>query len=128
MLRSLHSSALLSSAVLPRSHCLQDAVSYTVSKSFPGAAILALVVKVQCYSTVSAGQNIKDNNRGRLVLGVLLTENKPIEIRNCITSSLAAVHDSHFKCSACMLELWVGMLNTGNISVDYSSDLMLHVK
>lgn len=106
MLHSLHSSALLSSAVLPRTRCLLDAVSYTVSKFLSGAAILALVVKVQCYSTNIAGQNIKGNKRGRLVLKVLLTEIKSIEIRNGITS-LAVIHDSHFKCGACILGLWV---------------------
>lgn len=88
MLHILHSSALLSSAALPRRHCLQDAVSFTVSKSFSGTAILALIVKVQCYSTISARQNFNGSKSGRLVLKVLLTENKPIELKSGITSTL----------------------------------------
>lgn len=38
---------------------------------------------------------------------VLWTENKPNEIRDGIVSSFAVVHDSHFKCGACILELCV---------------------
>lgn len=74
---ALHSSALLSSAVLPRSHCLQDVVIYTVSKSLSGTAILPLVVKVRCNSTASTGQNIKGNNSGCILFKVLLTEKQP---------------------------------------------------
>lgn len=62
-----------------------------------GAAILALVAKVQCYSTISAGQDVKANKRGRLVLKVLSTKNKPIEIKNGVTSSLAVGYDSDFQ-------------------------------
>lgn len=75
-----------------------------MSKSLSGAAILALVAEVQCYSTVSAGQNIRGNKRGPLVLKVLVTENKPTEIKNGVTSSLAVGRDSYFKCGAYILE------------------------
>lgn len=49
---------------------------------------------------------IKDNKRDCLELNVLLTENKPVEIRSGITSCLAEVHNSDYVMNAYWSCFW----------------------